>query len=91
MEEIAQKFDCEPFEILMRVASGDWQFFGFKGDTKVTYSPQGIEIEELNIPFKDRVQAAKEASRYLYSPKQAVDPKTGDSGIRVVIEDYTKK
>lgn len=90
MEELAQKFDAEPFEILMRFASGDWAFFGFDGPTKTTFTAQGLEIEEQNLPIKDRVTAAKEACRYLYSQKQSVDVKVPE-GIKIIVEDYTKK
>lgn len=90
VEEIAQKFDCEPFEILMRIATGDWKWFGFQSESKTAYSPQGIEMDELNIPFKERVSAAKEASRYLYSQKQSVAISTGDTGIKIIVEDYSK-
>jgi hypothetical protein len=90
VEEIAHKFDVEPFEIMMRIAVGDWKFFGFDGATKITYTMNGIEVEELNIPMKERAQMAKEASKYLYSAKQAIEV-TGEMGIKVIVEDYLNK
>lgn len=90
VEEIAQKFEVEPFEYMMRIAAGDWKFFGFDGPTKTTFTPQGIEIEELNIPIKERAQMAKEASKYLYSAKQAVQV-SGEMGIKIIVEDFLKK
>ncbi len=91
VEEIANRFDKQPFEILMMVASGDWEGLGFESRTKTTFTQAGIEVEEENIRLADRVQAAKEASKYLYSAKQAIALSTGDTGIKIIVEDYTKK
>lgn len=91
VEEIAARFDLNPFEVLMMVAAGDWKGLGFDSKTQTVYTAQGIEMEVENIRLSDRVAAAKEAARYLFSTKQPVDPKTGDSAIRMIIEDYSKK
>lgn len=91
VEELAQTFDVEPFEILMRIATGDWKFFGFKSATETVYTAQGIEMEQLAIPIKDRGAAAAKACAYLYSQKQAVQLSTVDTGIKIIIEDYSKK
>lgn len=91
VEELAHKYDCEPFEILLMVAMGDWERLGFEGKTKTTFTQAGIEVEEDNVPLKERVQAAKEAAKYLYSTKQSVALSTGDTGIKIIVEDYSKK
>lgn len=91
IEEIANKFDIEPFEVLMMVAVGDWKGLGFEAAYKTSYTGAGIEFEEPNIKLADRVQAAKEACKYLYSQKQAVAISTGDTGIKIIVEDYTKE
>lgn len=89
VEEIARRFDKEPFEILMMVANGDWEGLGFKAETRTVFTPQGIEMEEDNVPLRERTAAAKEAAKYLYSAKQAVQV-TAPEGIRVIIEDFCK-
>lgn len=91
VEEIAAKYDLNPFEVLMMVSAGDWKGLGFDSATKTSFTAAGIEFEEPNIKLSDRVQAAKEAAKYLFSTKQPVDPKTGDASIRIVVEDFTKK
>jgi hypothetical protein len=91
VEEIAARFDLDPFEVLMMVASGDWKGLGYDAKTKVTFTPQGIEVEEDNVPLPSRVQAAKEASKYLYAQKQSVAISTEDSGVKIIVEDYTSK
>ncbi len=90
-EEIANKFDKEPLEILMMIASGDWEGLGFKEKSKISYTNAGIEFEEDHIRLQDRTQAAKEACKYLYSAKQAVALSTGQEGIKIIVEDYTNE
>lgn len=90
VEEIAQKFDVEPFEVLMMIAVGDWKGLGFDSPNKTSFTSAGIEYEEPHIKLSDRVQAAKEACKYLYSQKQSVAVSTGDQGFKVVVEDYTQ-
>lgn len=70
VEQIAARFDLDPFEVLMMIAVGDWEGLGFDEKTRTTFTPQGIEVEEDNIPIAQRCLAAKEATRYLHSPKQ---------------------
>lgn len=91
VEEIAARFDIDPFEVLMMVAAGDWEGLGYDMKSKISYTNAGIEFEEDHIKLSDRVQAAKEASKYLYSQKQSVALSTGDSGIKIIVEDYLKK
>lgn len=91
VEDIAAKFDIDPFEVLMMVAAGDWEGLGFDAASKISYTSAGIEFEEPNIKLTDRVQAAKEASKYLYSQKQSVALSSDDKGITVVLKDYTQK
>lgn len=91
VEEIASRFELEPIEVLMMIANGDWHGLGYSAPTKITFTPQGLEVEEEHVNIAERSKAAVAAARYLYSPKQAVDPKTGDTAIKVVIEDYKSK
>lgn len=91
VEEIAARFKLDPFEVLMMVSNGDWKGLGYPAQSKVSYSPAGIEFEEDYIKLSDRVAASKDAAKYLHSPKQAIDPSTGDTSIRVVVEDYLSK
>jgi len=91
VEEIAAKYDLDVFEVLVMVAVGDWQGLGYQSKSKISYTNAGIEFEEDYIKLSDRVQAAKEAAKYLYSQKQSVALSTGDTGIKILIEDYSKK
>lgn len=90
VEEIAAKFKVDPFEVLMMVAAGDWKALGYDSKTKTTFTQAGIEVEEDKVTLTNRVAAAKEAAKYLYAAKQSVAISTGDSGIKIIVEDYTK-
>jgi hypothetical protein len=72
VEEIAAKFSISPFEVLMMVAANDWEKLGYESATRTSFAASGIEFEEPVIKINDRINAAKEAARYLYSQKQAV-------------------
>lgn len=89
-EELALRFDVDPLEVLLMIAAGDWKSLGFEEKSRTSFTPQGIEILEDNVPLSQRCQAAKEAAKYLYAAKQSVAISTGDSGIKIIVEDYSK-
>ena len=91
IEEIASKFDLDPFEVLMMTLNGDWRGLGYESESRTSFTSAGIEFEEPAIKLSDRVAAAKEACKYLYAQKQAVALSTGESGILIKVVDYTKK
>ena len=95
VEEIADKYitrdDQDPFAVLLMVAAGDWKALGFDMKDKISYTNSGIEFEEMNIKLSDRISAAKEAAKYLYAQKQSIEHSTGESGVKIILEDYTKK
>ena len=91
VEMIAKRYDLDPFDVLMMIATGDWKGLGFESKTKTTFTMNGIEVEEENIPIGERTKAAKEAAGYLYSKKQAIEVSTGENGFKIVVEDYTAK
>lgn len=90
VEEIAHQFEMEPFEFAMAVMNNDWERLGYETANKTSFTPAGIEFEEANLKISDRIKCMEFAGKYLYSPKQAVDPKTGEATIRVLVEDYTQ-
>ena len=94
VEEMAAKLKCEPFEILCYFAMGNYEALGYEAKTRTCFTAAGIEFEEDIIKPEQRLTAAKEASKYLYSQKKALEVanKEGESfGIEVIVKDYTKK
>lgn len=89
-EELAQKMNVCPLEILLMVASGDWKGLGYAEKSKITFTAQGLEIVEDNVPLKERVSAAGHAAKYLYSQKQPIN-EAGNTGIKIEVVDYTSK
>jgi len=91
VEALAARYGISVFEVLLMIAHADWKGLGFEGPNRVSYTSAGIEFTEPNIKLSDRLHAAKEACKYLYSQKQSVALSAEDSGIRIVVEDYSKK
>lgn len=75
---LAEKKGCDPLEILLDIAKGDWKALGYKVKY-VTKVNMGIEYEEDVILLENRLNAAKEASKYIYSQLKAVEL-TGKDG-----------
>lgn len=73
--ELAQEYDCDPLEFLLKVMTNDWKGLGFKSEFK----PKSKYLKELkpNITFDQRIRAAEEALQYLYPKRKPVD-KNGD-------------
>lgn len=89
-EDIAAKLNIDPLEVLLLFVKADWKKLGYKSASEICYSPQGIEFEKLTISPEMRLQAAKEAAKYLYSQKKSVELSAdADKGFRITIEDYT--
>lgn len=89
VEEIAAKYDLDPFDFLMKVVNNDWKALGFSEEKKTIFTPQGIEMEENNIKLDHRIQAAKFASKYLYSEKKPLELDDNKQSITIEIKDYT--
>ena len=76
LEEQAKKLNVNPFEILCLFAAGNWQALGYRNGSQ--------------IDSKLRVLAAKEAAKYLYPVRKAVEVSTEEGKQFVLnIKDYT--
>ena len=76
VEAIAAKLNVKPFEVLCHFAAGDFAALG---------------LDKGQISPRMRLHAAREASKYLYSQRRAVEVSSGDSGFKIVVEDFTVK
>ena len=88
---LAQRLGVDPLEFMLKMVEGDYKYFGFNQPNKISYTNAGIEFEEPNLKMCDRVQCAKECAKYLYSTMQSVALSTGDTGIKIIVEDYSKE
>ena len=73
LKELAEKLNCNPFEILCRFAMGDAKGLGYVLDTVEQTTPKGDIIEKPLIPPELRVKAASEAAQYLYPKRKAIE------------------
>ncbi len=76
-EETAKRLGIDPFEVLCLFAKGDWM---------------ELRINKDDIRPRDRLEAAKEACKYIYAQKRAVEISNPDgTGFRVQVVDYSSK
>lgn len=89
IEAIISRYPLNPFEVLMMISAGDWKGLGFETKTHTTFTQQGIEIEEENIPIAIRCQAAKEAVQYIFPKKKIITVDiTKEEAIRVLENEF---
>ncbi len=84
--EIANRLKVSPFEILLQIAKGDWKSLGYESGFKSCWTSAGIEYEEAIIKVDHRLMAAKEAARYLYPQRKAIEHVVKDP-----LEDMTEE
>ena len=88
--EIADRLKCDPFEVLIHFAKGDWKALGYDSEVYHLEKPDGSIKMGFVITPEMRITAAKDACRYLYPTKAAVTVSSEDKGFALVIKDYTK-
>lgn len=85
--DIAQNLNCNPFEVLIHFASGDYEALGYT-QTKTITTKDGSTFEEWTISPELRQRSAKDACEYLYPKRKAIEH-TGKDGEKLLsIEDF---
>lgn len=90
-EYLAAKLNIDPLEVVMKFAAGDWKGLGYETDRYEIETASGNVKQVFVITPNMRLDAAKEASKYLHSQKKAVELSTSEDGFKVIIEDYSSK
>lgn len=90
-EILAERLGLDPLEVLFKFAKGDWKGLGYDSDVYHMETESGAVKEGFIITPNMRLQAAKEAVKFLYAAKQSVELSTGGGGIKITVVDYTKK
>lgn len=94
LEEKCKALGCDPFEILVRFAMGDWKGLGYGAMYRVIGMTRGDNpepIEELTIEPGLRQKAAAEAAKYLHPQRKAIEVSNPEGqSFRVIVEDYLK-
>lgn len=78
--EKARELRVDPFEILLLFAKGDWKALGYPSewDDKIS---NDVLYQVRIIEPRDRIVAAKEACKYIYPQRKAIDLTTDDERI----------
>lgn len=101
--EKCEEIGCDPFEVLMRFAAGDWKGLGYKC-TCYASNPKCITAED-NLPAHKktkcdcepiskelRQKSAKDACEYVHPKRKALEIETnGETGFKIVVQDYSGK
>lgn len=89
LHEIAEKLECNPFEVLLHFAKGDYEGLGYS-EYQQRVTKTGEVVDELTIPPGLRQKAAKDACEYLHPKRKAIEH-TGKDGEKLFsIEEYLK-
>lgn len=91
VEETAARLGIDLFETLCLFAKGDWKALGYTNETYVKETAKGEFTLGYTITPEMRLNAAKDAVRYVYAPKRSTEDDASDRLLRVILEDYTKK
>lgn len=76
--EIAERLECNPFEVLLHFTKGDYQALGYpEFQQKIVGKGENAEmVEELTISPELRQKSAKDACEYLFPKRRSVEVKT---------------
>lgn len=76
-ELMAKELGIDPLKVLLLFAGGNWKDLGY---------------ETAVITPDHRINAAKEAAKYIYFQRKTIelDPESIAEGFKITVEDYTK-
>ncbi len=73
LEDKLKEFDCDPFDVLLMFAKGDWEALGYDSSVYVKEGDGGSTTIGYTIPPELRMSAAKELCQYLYPKQKSVE------------------
>lgn len=91
---LAERLGVDPLEILFHFASRNWKALGYSTEYQTKVLKDGGTLEVERITPEMRLNAAKEAVRYVYPQTKAVELKNGTEdaqGFKIILEDYTSE
>lgn len=90
--EIADKVGVSPFEVMCMFAAKDWKGLGYSSEYETRVLKDGGTIEVDRIGPELRLHAAKEAAKYLYPQRKALEVSAeSEKGFVISFKDYTSK
>jgi len=89
LHEIAERLECNPFEVLLHYAKGDFDALGYE-EHQIMVTKTGETVTMLTISPELRQKSAKDACEYLFAKRKAIEH-TGKDGEKLFsYEDYLK-
>jgi len=73
VQELLAKVNVDPLEVLLKFAAGDWKGLGYESEVYHHEKADGSVRMGYVITPELRLQAAKEASQYLYPKKKEAE------------------
>lgn len=74
LETLTRKLKCNPFEILLHFANGDWEALGYDAGVVIKESADGKStFMEYTISAELRARCAEKACQYLYPKRRAIE------------------
>jgi hypothetical protein len=73
IKEKSEQLGCDPFEILLHFAKGDWKALGYESDHILKPGGGGEVFPVPMISAEMRLKAASDACQYLYPKRKAIE------------------
>lgn len=85
--DVAERLECNPFEVLLHYAKGDFEALGYE-EYQIMVTKTGETVTVLTIDPALRQKSAKDACEYLFPKRKAIEH-TGKDGEKLFsYEDY---
>lgn len=92
LEDKCKELGVDPFTVLLLFAGGRWKELGYASEKYVTGINEYGSWEKWTIDPAVRGKCAAEACQYLLPKRKAIELAADeDSGLKIIIEDYSKK
>lgn len=86
-EDLANKLNCDPLEILLLFAKGDWEALGYDSGVMIKESGDGKStFMEYTITPELRAQCAAKASEYYHAKKKSIEHTTKNAFEGMTVE-----
>lgn len=72
-DALAKKLGIDPFEVLLRMAAGQWEELGYKAEKRIVGMNEYGEWDDYTIPVAVRAKAAERATEFLRPKLKSVD------------------
>jgi hypothetical protein len=73
LKEHIKSLGCDPLEVLVYFAKGDWKALGYESPTVTKVTQDGTLVQVERITTDNRIAAAKEAAQYIYAKLRSIE------------------